>query len=133
MTDSEKLDKLLTMVTQLIGSKPVEADIDSQYGDPEVRSDPKGWIESGGQSMKGRRFSACPPEYLDQLAGLLEWQAKKDAEQNKTYTSRKTGEEVATAPLKRKDAARAMAWAQRLRERGAAKSPSDNPEDSLPF
>lgn len=103
----------LTAMVQLLSpatTAPVvavadDADLDSQYGNPEVRSDPKRWQ---GESMKGRLFSECSSEYLGMLAGLLDWQAQKDEEKNNVSSSGKP-----TAPYKRRDAARARGWAKR--------------------
>ena len=78
-----------------------DEDLDSQYGNPKVYSDPKRWE---GPSMKDRLYSECPPEFLDILAGSLEWlagQLEKEGKPNAGY--------------KRKDASRARGWAKRLR------------------
>jgi hypothetical protein len=40
-----------------------------------VKKDPKSWK---GESMVGKRFSECAPEYLDQLAKFFEWCAAKE-------------------------------------------------------
>lgn len=121
-----KLDRLLAGGgAQASGGAIADAsDLDSQYGDPEVRSDPKDWK---GPSQKGKRMSQCPPEFLDLLAGLLEWQAQKDDEQGKTSSSGKP-----TGPYKRKDAARARGW--RDRKRAGWKTPTaDQALDAVGF
>lgn len=70
------------------------------YGDPEVKAkDPRDW---SGDSMKGRRFSECPPEYLDLLAKRYDYFAS-------------TEEDAKKAGYNRKDGQRARGWAQRLR------------------
>ncbi len=75
-------------------------DLDGKHGDPEVKAaDPRDWT---GPTMRGRRFSACPPEYLDLLADRFDYFASKDDD-----------------PKKRRynelDAARARGWAERIR------------------
>lgn len=78
-----------------------DADMDSQYGNPEVRAkDPRDW---SGAPMKGRKFSECPAEYLDLLASRFDYFAEnEDDPKKKGYC--------------RKDAARARGWAKRVRE-----------------
>lgn len=95
-------------------SKPIadDEDLDSQYGDAVVKKDPKRWVEQGGQSYEGCTMSQCPSDYLYEVAKLYDWQASKDEEQKRTYKNKK-GVEVATAPFKRRDAARARGWAKR--------------------
>lgn len=90
------------------GDVAPDSDLDSQYGDPEVRKDPKRWIEGGGESFVGMPFSRCPAEYLDSLAGFKEWQAQKDQEAGIPEKQKYVG-------YARKDAARARGWAARLR------------------
>ena len=92
-----------------------DADLDGQYGNPEVKKDPpRNW---SGASFVGSRFSECPPEYLDALASFFDWKAGKDEEQAKA-----AGDDEDTAKAKAKyaryartDAARARGWAARLR------------------
>jgi len=81
-----------------------DADLDGKYGDPEVRRDPKSW---GGPSYVGCKFSQCPPEYLDKLAGLFDWQAKQDESKGDPR-----------AKWKRLDAGRARGWAKRNNGQG---------------
>lgn len=129
MTTDEKIDRILAIVEgiaaakakpPIVGATPPKqvadaADLDGKFGDPEIRKDPPLWIKDGGASFQGKRYSDCPPDYLDKLAGFFDWQAGKDEEQGKTYTDKKTGEEKPSAPLKRRDAARARGWAERKR------------------
>jgi hypothetical protein len=56
-----------------------DADLESAYGNPEVRKDPPRWT---GQSYAGCRMSDCPPDYLENLASFYDWKAKKDDEAN---------------------------------------------------
>jgi hypothetical protein len=84
-----------------------DAELDSQYGDPEIRKDPteKYWT---GASYAGCRLSQCPADYLDAFAKY------KDA---CAYAGEKEGSEKKKkyADYDRRDAARARGWATRLR------------------
>lgn len=77
-----------------------DRDLDGPHGDPEVRFDPRDWT---GASMKGRRFSECPADFLDVLADVLDSFASTETDPKK-------------AGYKRKDAARARGWMARIRE-----------------
>jgi hypothetical protein len=111
-----KLDQLLAARTSSTPSVQVadDADLDGQWGDPEVRKDPKRW---DGESMVGKRFSECPAEFLRTLASFFIWQAEKDE---------KTGDEtkIKYAGYKRRDASRALGWAKRI---DAGYKPPANP------
>lgn len=89
------------------GKVASDRELDSDWGNPVVRKDPRGWK---GDSFVGCRFSECPPEYLDELASLFDWMGDKDEEEGKTYKGKPT------APYKRSDAGRARGWAKRLRD-----------------
>lgn len=89
-----------------------DSDLDSKYGDPQVFGDPKFWQ---GPTMVGKRYSECPSDYLQQLAGLLEWKAGKSEEEGKTTSSGKP-----VAPYQRQDAARARGWAERNKGKAIA-------------
>jgi hypothetical protein len=84
-----------------------ERDLDSQWGNEEVRVNPRDW---GGESMKGRRMSECTPQFLDMLADTLDYFARKNAASGALTTSGKP-----KADFDRKAAARARGWARRLR------------------
>ncbi len=80
--------------------KPPTVDLDGKHGDPTINAkDPKDW---SGSPMKGRRFSECPPEYLELLAERFLYFASRESDAKK-------------AGYNRLDAARATAWAARLR------------------
>ena len=82
-----------------------DADLDGKFGDPEIRArDPRDWT---GPTMKGRKFSECPAEYLDLLAERLDYFAEKNAAG--------TEDEQKKARYQRLDAARARGWASRIR------------------
>lgn len=87
-----------------------DADLDGQYGDPDVRFDPKNW---SGQSYKGRKFSECPSPFLDQLAEVFEYFASKETDEKKIH-------------YKKLDAARARGWSIRNRNKPAT---APEPED----
>lgn len=84
-----------------------DADLDSQYGSPEVRI-PKSEKWAKWTHLTGKAMHECPADFLREYARLLEWQAGKDEAENKTTSSGKP-----TAPYKRRDAARARGWAKR--------------------
>lgn len=102
-----------------------ERDLDSQYGDPTIKKDPKRWT---GESYAGCRYSECPPEYLDVLADLKDWMADKDEEKG-------TDDGKKFARYGRLDAARARGWAERKRNGwtplGGAPSGGGGPSGSV--
>lgn len=112
-----------------VGRPADDADLDSEWGDPVVRKDPSRWK---GQSFAGRHMSECPSDYLLSLAGLFDWMADKDEEKGNTYTHKTSGEQVPTAPFKRKDAARARGWAARNKGKGVPPVESVGTDD-IPF
>ena len=81
-------------------------DLDSPYGDPEVRRDPPRWR---GEPMAGKRYSQTSPEFLECIAGFLEWAASQAEAKGEMTTSGKP-----RAPYLRRDAARARGWRLRL-------------------
>jgi hypothetical protein len=85
-----------------------DADLDGQYGNPVIQQkDPKDWK---GDTMKDRRYSECPPEYLDLVASRLDYFAEVAEREGKVTSNGKP-----VAPFNRRDAARARGWAKRLR------------------
>ncbi len=104
------------------GAGPLTAndkDLDSQYGDPEVRmKDPRDWT---GPTMKGRKFSACPADYLEMYADKLDWMAGKSEDEKAMTKGNKP-----LAPYQRKDAARARGWAARIRSGKHTPPPVDS-------
>ena len=107
------------------GAVADDAELDSNYGNPDVRKDPPRWK---GDSFKGKKYSACSPEYLDALAGFLDWQAGKDDEKG-------TDDGKKYAGYARKDSARARGWAKRLRAgwKQPGREPGIDDEDEIPF
>ncbi len=119
---SAQADRLEALMTKLIAllerngapaaAAPAVAsdyDLDSQWGDPEVRKDSPNWIKLGRESYVGRRFSECPPDYLESLASFFDWKAGKDEASGEP-------EKLKYAGYSRKDAGRARGWAKRNRE-----------------
>ena len=90
------------------GAVAPDSDLDSKYGDPSIRKDPPRWT---GESFAGLTYSACSPEYLDELAIFLDWKAGKNEEDG-------SPEKLKFAGYDRKDAARARGWAARKRNDG---------------
>lgn len=81
-------------------------DLDSPYGDPEVRRDPPRWK---GEPMAGKRYSQTSAAFLECIAGFLEWAASQaDAKGEMTNSGKPR------APYLRRDAARARGWRLRL-------------------
>lgn len=118
-----------------------DADLDSKHGNPEVRTkDPRDWT---GDSMRGKRFSECPPVYLDLYAPFLDWMSESSRSQSEdsATTSDDKAKATSTARYKHLDANRARGWAARLRAgwkapatTGFASDVSDPVDvDSIPF
>ena len=78
-----------------------DADLDSQHGDPIVKFLPRDWT---GDEFRHQPFSACTPEFLDELAKAFDYFARKKQE----ASDPKAKYEVWNA-------ARARGWAARLR------------------
>lgn len=84
-----------------------DADLDSQYGDEEIRFDPRDW--TGTKSYKKLRMSECSPEYLDVVALCFDGLARKNDIDGKEYKGEPQSK------FDRRTAARARGWAVRLR------------------
>lgn len=82
-----------------------DADLDSEWGNPAIRKDPPRWQ---GDSFAGMPMSEASPEYLESLAGFLDWCAAKADEKNELANNGKL-----RSIYLRKDAARARGWALR--------------------
>jgi hypothetical protein len=104
------------------GRVATDGEMDGQRGNPEVRNNPKRW---SGEDCKGRRFSECPPDFLDDLASLFDWMADKDDEAGARGELDPRGY-AKDGKWKRLDAALARGWAKRLRDGwGAGQSSLD--------
>jgi hypothetical protein len=99
------------------GDTASDRELDGQYGNPTVKFDPRDWH---GDSYKGAKFSSCPADYLDLLAGAFDYFAEK-AER----AGEKTDKGKPVAEFKRKDARLARGWAQRVRA-GKVPPPATN-------
>lgn len=103
------LARIEAKLDQVLAQKPAQAsageavaddrDLDGSHGDPQVRAKPRDW---SGEDFKGRRYSETTPEFLDLLAGMLDYFAGRQTDAKK-------------ASYDRRDAARARGWARRLR------------------
>jgi hypothetical protein len=107
-----------------------DAELDGKFGDPVIRKDPPRWQ---GSSYEGRKYSATTPEYLDSLAGLLEWKASKNEAEGDPARAK-------FIAFDRRDARLARGWARRLRARGTTATPAPTAEqggfdadDDIPF
>lgn len=104
-------------------------DLDSQYGDEEIKKMPsqKYWQ---GDDFSGHRMTETSPEFLDAFARY------KDA---CAYMTEKSGDQAKAKYVgyDRKSAARARGWAQRMRDgkvqRVERSAPVDSGEDQIPF
>jgi hypothetical protein len=122
------------------GTIASDRELDSEWGDPVVKKDPKRWLEQGGDSYAGCKMSECPSDYLNTLASLFDWMADQDERKGKTYKNKK-GEDVPTAPLNRKSAAKARGWAKRNAGKVAAPAAAQESfaggvgtgDDEIPF
>jgi hypothetical protein len=94
-----------------------DSDLDGQYGNPVIKSDPKRWT---GPSYVGKRWSETTPEYLDAVIGLALWKLGKD---------QAAGDEK-KAGYARRDAERALGWRLRLE---AGYKPPAPVDDDCPF
>jgi hypothetical protein len=140
MSTEEKLDAILGMLVRIerklgAGRAPAEAgptvapeaELDSRYGDEEIRKDPKRW---SGDSYAGKRMSETEPEYLDCLAEFSEWAAEMSEAkaQEKAQTEPvAAAKERTSSRYRRATARRARGWAARLR--GGWTPPAEGEEE----
>jgi hypothetical protein len=93
-------------------SGPVTADdtdLDSEWGNFEIRKDPARWK---GKSYVGKRLSETEPQYLECMADFKTWLAGRQDDAGEVDKNGKPKSYWA-----KKDAARALGWAERLRNR----------------
>lgn len=109
-----------------------DRDLDSQFGNPEIKKDPPRWT---GPSFVGGRFSDTTPEYLETLAGFLDWKANESDKKGEVL---KNG--APRSKFIRLDAARARGWRKRLLQgNGKAARPAPRPRapeaeaEEMPF
>lgn len=84
-----------------------DRDLDGPRGNPKVTFNPRDWT---GPSFKGLTMADCPAEFLDLLADTLDYFGDQAEAKHEEYNGK------ATAPYKRRDAARARGWAKRIRD-----------------
>lgn len=96
-----------------------DADLDSQWGNPEIKRDPPRWT---GASYVGAKYSDTTPEYLESLAGFLDWKARESDKKNELANNGKP-----RSAYLRKDAARARGWRKRLLEKSRGGRPAARP------
>ncbi len=126
-------ERLSALEAAVAAMKPIDlGDLNSEYNNPRVYKSPKTWLQSGGVDYEGKRLSETTADFCEAFASFLTWKAGKEEEEKKTYEKRGTGERLPVAPLTRKDAARAAAWAKRLRA-GGQSGHSQSDADELPF
>lgn len=94
-----------TVPTPTVGAVATDGELDSPYGNPEIRKDPPRW---SGKSYVGSRMSDCPADYLENLAGFKDWQARKQEEANEVDAKGRP-----RSDWSRKDAKLARGWARR--------------------
>ena len=85
-----------------------DRELDSKYGNPEVKFNPRDWT---GSSYKNCRMSECPADFLELLAETFDYFAVQAAAKNELTDKGKP-----VADYKRMDAARARGWAKRVKE-----------------
>ncbi len=143
MTQPERTveQRLAALEAAVAALKPVDISGD-KYADLTVRRCPPSWLESGGPDYTGQPISSTTPEFLDALAGYLDWTAQKDEEKNHSYINAK-GDKVFPAPFARRDASRCRAFAAKMRADAAKGAPprrqagpssyENDADESLPF
>lgn len=117
------------------GRVATDQDLDGQYGNPEIRYDPKEKYWTGA-SYVGRRFSECPSDYLLAMATGLEatvWGLEKGAKEDPDEAESK----LKKAKFKSLDAARARGWAKRNASaqqapQASPAAPARQPRQSVP-
>jgi hypothetical protein len=98
------------------GEVATDRELDSQYGDEQVRKSPKKWLENGGHDYKGYKLSQCPADFLEEFASLQDWMASKDDESGKMYQPKGGKAPYPMSRFGRKTARLARGWAKRIRE-----------------
>lgn len=119
------LKKLLTLSQSRRAAAPAtsaasnvapDSDLDSKYGDEEVKFKPRDWT---GEFTKGQKMSASNPNMLDQLADAFEYFAEKDDAAGERLDNGKP-----KSLYGRRSAMRARGWAARLRAGWKPKAPA---------
>lgn len=110
---SDHSRRLVALEGQTVGKAPGTAmlphvDINGEHGDPTVKFDPRDWK---GNSLKGLPMSQCPPNALRMLSKALMYFADKNQAAGKVTSTGKPAH-----VYDRLDAARAIAWAERIEQ-----------------
>lgn len=116
---------------KLVETEASDYELDGQWGNPEVRSDPTWWSKAGHPTMVGKKFSECTPEYLRALAKRFEWMGDQD--DDKKAVDEK-GRPKSYWP--RKNASYALGWARRIEARSpraVSSSTVSRKEEPMPF
>ena len=111
----EILNRLARIEALLNGSKTTKEvasddDLDSAYGDPQVKFLPQR-MQDTWSHLEGKHFSECPADFLEDLAGFLEWKAGKQEKGGEVTTKGQP-----KAKYTKRDAAMARGWALRIKE-----------------
>lgn len=127
---------LKALVARSAGAAPSANDrvCDGPIGDPIVKwKDPRDWT---GDSMKGQKFSECPPDYLDMLAERFDYFIQRNTEALNATAGDGDPAEIAKLEKDIKygklDAQRARGWAARLRNGYVAPERNDSMKASEP-
>lgn len=142
-TIEERLTALEAEVKHLKATRPAQAAAPvnleaDKYANFTVRKSPPNWLDKGGPDYAGTSIADTTPEFCDAVADFLDWQAAKDEAKNYSYVNGK-GATVFPAEYARKDAARARAWAKRLRDDATSNQHRQAPraatgsDDEIPF
>lgn len=121
-----KVDRLLAQQPAASGAPGIasDSDLDSEWGNEEVKKNPKRWQ---GVDHAGRRMRECSPEFLDCLAEHFDYKAGKEAEDAAALTDAdEASKKRKYSGYSRKSAARARGWAARLRAGWKPPAPSDD-------
>ncbi len=89
-----------------------DADLDGQYGNPEVKKNPPRWK---GESFVGSKMSECSPDFLDTFADFKDYCATGDREAAAALTGDEKSKKLKYAGYGEKDASLARGWAARKR------------------
>ena len=93
-------ERIAATLERLAPLPPPIVDLDHpKHGNPNAPFDPRSWK---GATFKGRPFSQCPADYLEELAKALEMMGASETDEAKRH-------------WKAIDAARARGWAERIR------------------
>lgn len=123
--------EIATLKSIVESLRPVDVTGD-KYADFTIRRCPPSWIESGGPDYTGQPISSTTPEFCDAIASFLDWTAVKDEAKNYSYVNQK-GDTVFPAKFARKDAARARAFAVKMRATPRrAEAPAPAPRRQAP-